>query len=68
MGVEGMGLLHDSIQAMFVELTKLNYVLKKPVKDMTDMERLSGLCCMPYNLDYSAEMFIGHAYGKAAIQ
>jgi len=35
------GLLHDSVQAMFVELTKLNDILKKPVEEMTDMERFS---------------------------
>jgi predicted transposase/invertase (TIGR01784 family) len=34
-------LLHNSVQAMFVELTKLDEVLKKPVEQMTNMEMFS---------------------------
>jgi predicted transposase/invertase (TIGR01784 family) len=35
------GLLHNAVQILFVELTKLQEVLKKPVEKMTDMERFS---------------------------
>ena len=35
------GLLHDGIRVLFIELSKLSEVLKKPVDDMTDMERFS---------------------------
>jgi predicted transposase/invertase (TIGR01784 family) len=35
------GLLHDAVQVLFVELSKLGTVLKKPVEEMTDMERIS---------------------------
>jgi predicted transposase/invertase (TIGR01784 family) len=38
---EDNGLLHNSVQAMFVELTKLDEVLKKPVEQMTNMEMFS---------------------------
>ncbi|MCL1852126.1 MAG: Rpn family recombination-promoting nuclease/putative transposase [Peptococcaceae bacterium] len=33
------GLLHDAIHAVFVELSKLDEVLKKPVDEMTDLEK-----------------------------
>jgi predicted transposase/invertase (TIGR01784 family) len=32
-------LLHDAIHVMFVELSKLEEILKKPVAEMTDMEK-----------------------------
>jgi predicted transposase/invertase (TIGR01784 family) len=32
-------LLHDAIHVVFVELSKLDEVLKKPVTEMTDMEK-----------------------------
>jgi len=35
------GLLHDGIRVLFIELSKLSEVLKKPVYEMTDMERFS---------------------------
>jgi predicted transposase/invertase (TIGR01784 family) len=38
---EDNGLLYNSIQAVFVELTKLGGVLKKPVGQMTDMEKFA---------------------------
>jgi len=47
-----MGLLHNAIQAMFVELTKLNDVLKKPVEEMTDMERFSVFLRYAENTEY----------------
>jgi predicted transposase/invertase (TIGR01784 family) len=34
-------LLHDGIRSVFVEFSKLKDVLKKPVEEMTDMERVS---------------------------
>jgi len=34
-------LLHDAIHAIFVELSKLDEVLKKPVEQMTDLEKWS---------------------------
>ena len=34
-------LLHDGICSMFIELSKLQEVIKKPVEQMTDMERVS---------------------------
>jgi hypothetical protein len=34
-------MLHDGIHALFVELTKLNEVIKKLVEQMTDIERFS---------------------------
>jgi predicted transposase/invertase (TIGR01784 family) len=37
----GNWLLHDAIQAVFVGLTKLGDVIKKPVERMTDMEKFS---------------------------
>jgi len=46
------GLLHNAVQAMFVELTKLNDILKKPVEEMTDMERFSVFLRYAENLDY----------------
>ena len=36
---EDNGLFHNSVQAMIVELTKLQKVLEKPVNQMTDMEQ-----------------------------
>jgi predicted transposase/invertase (TIGR01784 family) len=36
---EDNGLLHDAIHAMFVELSKLDDVIRKSVDDMTDMEK-----------------------------
>jgi len=35
------GLLHNAVQAVFVELSKLDDILKKPVEEMTDMEKFS---------------------------
>ena len=35
------GLLHNSVCSIFIELTKLKNILKKPVELMTDMERIS---------------------------
>jgi hypothetical protein len=35
------GLLHNAIQAIFVDLTRLGEVLKKPVGEMTGMEKFS---------------------------
>jgi predicted transposase/invertase (TIGR01784 family) len=35
------GLLHNAIQAIFVDLTRLDEVLKKPVGEMTGMEKFS---------------------------
>jgi len=35
------GLLHDGIRVLYIELSKLSEVLKKPVDEMTDMERFS---------------------------
>ena len=35
------GLLHNSVQAMFVELTKLQEIIKKPIEQMTAMERFA---------------------------
>jgi predicted transposase/invertase (TIGR01784 family) len=32
-------LLHDAIQVVFVELSKLDEILKKPVEEMTDIEK-----------------------------
>ena len=45
-------LLHDGIRAMFIELTKLNEVLKKPVEEMTDIERFSIFLRYAENPDY----------------
>ena len=33
------GLLHDAIKVLFIELTKLDNIIKKSVNEMTDMER-----------------------------
>jgi hypothetical protein len=46
------GLLHNSVQALFVELTKLNEVLKKPVDEMTDMERFAVFLRYAENPEY----------------
>jgi len=46
------GLLHDGIRAIIIELTKLNEVLKKPVDEMTDMERFSVFLRYAENPDY----------------
>ena len=46
------GLLHNSVQALFVELSKLNEVLKKPVDEMTDMERFAVFLRYAENLEY----------------
>ena len=46
------GLLHDAVQAMFVELSKLKEVLKKPIDEMTDMERISVFLRYAENPDY----------------
>ena len=35
------GLLHNAIQSIFVELTKLREILKKPIEHMTNMERFA---------------------------
>jgi predicted transposase/invertase (TIGR01784 family) len=36
-------LLHDAIHVVFVELSKLKEVLKKPVAEMTDIEKWGGI-------------------------
>ena len=46
------GLLHDGIHAIIIELTKLNEVLKKPIEEMTDMERFSVFLRYAENPDY----------------
>ena len=46
------GLLHNGVRAIFVELTKLKEVLKKPVEQMTDMERFSIFLWYAENPDY----------------
>jgi hypothetical protein len=46
------GLLHDGIRVLFVELSKLGEVLKKPVDEMTDMERFSVFLRYAENPDY----------------
>jgi predicted transposase/invertase (TIGR01784 family) len=46
------GLLHNAVQVMFVELSKLNKILKKPVEEMTDMERISVFLRYAENPDY----------------
>jgi predicted transposase/invertase (TIGR01784 family) len=35
------GLLHNALQAIFIDLTRLREVLRKPVHEMTGMERFS---------------------------
>ena len=35
------GLLHNGIQSIFVELTKLRGIMKKPIEQMTDMEKFA---------------------------
>ena len=45
-------LLHDGIHVIFIELSKLNEVLKKPVEQMTDMERFSVFLRYAENPDY----------------
>jgi len=46
------GLLHDGIRVLFIELSKLSEVLKKPVDEMTDMERFSVFLRYAENPDY----------------
>jgi len=46
------GLLYDAVQAIFVELTKLKEVLKKPVEQMTNMERFAVFLKYAENPDY----------------
>ena len=46
------GLLHNGVQAMFVELSKLKKILEKPVEEMTDMERFSVFLRYAENPDY----------------
>jgi predicted transposase/invertase (TIGR01784 family) len=46
------GLLHDAVKVLFVELSKLNEILKKPVDEMTDMERISVFLRYAENPDY----------------
>ena len=46
------GLLHNAVQAMFIELSKLNDILKKPVEEMTDMERFSVFLRYAENPEY----------------
>jgi predicted transposase/invertase (TIGR01784 family) len=45
-------LLHNVIQSVFVDLTKLGEVVKKPVDRMTDMERFSVFLRYADNPDY----------------
>jgi predicted transposase/invertase (TIGR01784 family) len=46
------GLLHDAIQAMIIELTKLKKILEKPVEQMEDLERFSIFIKYAGNPDY----------------
>ena len=46
------GLLHEGVCSLFIELSKLNEVLKKPVEKMTDMERFSVFLRYAENPDY----------------
>ena len=46
------GLLHEAVKVLFVELSKLNEILKKPVEEMTDMERISVFLRYAENPDY----------------
>ena len=46
------GLLHDSVRVLYIELSKLNEILKKPVEQMTDMERFSVFLRYAENPDY----------------
>lgn len=46
------GLLHDAVHAVFIELSKLNDVLKKPVEQMTDMERIAVFLRYAENQEY----------------
>ena len=46
------GLLHNAVQVLFVELSKLKDILKKPVDEMTDMERISVFLRYAENPDY----------------
>jgi predicted transposase/invertase (TIGR01784 family) len=46
------GLLHNAVQAMFVELTKLQEVVKKSVEQMTDMDRFAVFLKYAANPDY----------------
>jgi predicted transposase/invertase (TIGR01784 family) len=45
-------LLHNAVQGMFVELTKLDEVLKKPVEQMTNMEKFLVFLKYAGNPDY----------------
>jgi predicted transposase/invertase (TIGR01784 family) len=46
------GLLHNAIQAIFVDLTRLDEVLKKPANEMTGMEKFSVFLKYAPNPDY----------------
>ena len=46
------GLLHNGVQVMFIELSKLNDILKKPIEQMTDMERISVFLRYADNPEY----------------
>ncbi|MCL2747718.1 MAG: Rpn family recombination-promoting nuclease/putative transposase [Oscillospiraceae bacterium] len=46
------GLLHDGVRVLFIELSKLDNVLKKPVDEMTDMEKFSVFLRYADNPDY----------------
>ena len=48
----GNWLLHNAIQSVFVDLTKLNDVIKKPTEQMTDMEMFSVFLQYADNPDY----------------
>jgi len=45
-------LLHNGIKAIFIELSKLAKVLKKPVEQMTDMEKIAIFLRYAENPDY----------------
>ena len=45
-------MLHNAIQSVFVDLTKLSNVIKKPAEQMTDMERFSVFLRYADNPDY----------------
>jgi predicted transposase/invertase (TIGR01784 family) len=45
-------LLHDAIHIIFIELTKLTEVMKKPVEQMTDMEKFSVFLRYAGNPEY----------------
>jgi predicted transposase/invertase (TIGR01784 family) len=49
---EDNGLFHDSINVLFVELSKLEELLKKPIGEMTDLEKWALFLRYAGNPDY----------------